>query len=535
MAPALVAIGLASTGVFGAGPAFAAAPAPLVATGFLVVSTGSGNAQISKFKIDGSGEQKLTTGPAQHYGPSVSPDGTQVLFQGEEGGTYEVYRMNIDGTGVIPITKPPVSAGKASWAPDGKSIVYPARTGTGSAQIFTAQPDGSNPVQLTNSPAGSLIGIAEFSPDGALIAYVNTVVDLAGSKSRIWVMNAKDGSGAKALTAGDGDNFPAWYNADTLLFARTSNQGMNSAIFSTTLAGVEKPLSPADQWLSEPRPLPDGKSYGATHLKPPGAFEVVKVSRTDKAPLVASRGDVVLLDFMDGPYDFTTYQNILGDFYSVVYILAVGAPSSGPTPKTSATATAAPGGQPAGQPTGQTQPSNPLPLGLVGGVIALVLAAVIAGLVVRARNTSPRPLPPLPVPVGPGEPPLPAGGEVVRRPAPVGSDGDDCASVEGWDVVVKAEHREQFGFLRFSEEQAGEQATQYLRNRWTNEQPQIRAFLEEWSASIGCRPPCVKTITWSPVTEHWDELKVVNGAVVAYHRTTIGVEVKCSVDAPPGI
>jgi len=526
------AVCLALAALAGPQPVLAAtAPAP-VATGFLAVTTGSGAAQISRFRIDGSGEQKLTTGPAQHYGPAVSPDGKQVLFQGEEGGNYEVYLMNIDGTGVVPITKPPVSAGKASWAPDGKSITYAARSGSGPIEIFTAQADGSNPVQMTHSPVGTQNVGGEFSPDGALIAYTSTRLDTTGgtpvTRARVWVMNAKDGSGAKAVSAGDADYFPAWYSADTIFFARTSNQGQASAIFSVTLGGVEKAQSPADQWLSEPRPLPDGKSYGATHLKPPGAFEIVRVSRTDNAVLAAAHGDVVLLNFMDGPYDFETFANIVGDFYSVVYILAAGTP---PPPVSGRPTT--PGSGP--PPGAGTPPAPPLPLAILLGFGLLTLLAVGGALGVRAVNLRPPAPPPPPVSAGPGEPPLPAGAEILRRPGPPLDEAADCSMSQGWHITVKAERREKFGFLRFTEEQAGAQAEQYLRNRWTNEKPGIEAFLKDWAAGIGCRPPCVKTIRWESEPEHWDPLKVVDGAVVAYHRTTLGIVVECHPEGPPGI
>jgi WD40-like Beta Propeller Repeat len=75
-------------------PTAAAAAAPsLVATGFLAVTTGSGSSQISTFHLDGSGKKPLTSGPANHYDPSLSPDGKQVLFTGEEGRRRSRVRM----------------------------------------------------------------------------------------------------------------------------------------------------------------------------------------------------------------------------------------------------------------------------------------------------------------------------------------------------------------------------------------------------------------------------------------------------------
>ena len=510
--------------------ATAATPPALVATGFLAVTTASGSAQVSRFKLDGTGEQKLTTGPIQHYGAAVSPDGKQVLFQGEEGGAYGLYRMNIDGTGTSPITKPPVMAGRGDWSPDGRSIVYPAQSGKGKYQIYVAQPDGGNPVQLTRTTDGSQNGAPAFSPDGASIAYTNTLIDTAGGgaipKTKIWVMTAKDGSGAKAVSAGDGDNYPAWLDADTILFARTGNAGKSSAILSVTLSGVEKPQSPAEEWLTEPRPLPDHKSYGATHLKGSN-LEVVQVSRTDKAPLVAGRSDLVLVDFTSGIWSIRTFANILGDYYSVVYILALGSPAGA--------AAKAPPGAKASAPV-----APPVPIAWIGLGVLVLLVLGGGAAVVKGRRPAPPPLPKL-TPTTPGGPPLPPGGEITKQPAPspVAVADVSCGYREGWDIMLKYEHRVKFGFLGFSKEQAARQAVQHLRNRLTVEEPQIREWLKSWSDGIGCRPPCVKHVVWEEKeAPFWEEPHESDSdsSMVAYMRMSFGVTVECRVrtaDDPP--
>lgn len=73
----------------------------VTAVGFVAVTTGSGTSQISAFRLDGSNERHLTTGPANHHYPSLSPDGTQLLYTGDEGNREEVYKLNLSGFEVV--------------------------------------------------------------------------------------------------------------------------------------------------------------------------------------------------------------------------------------------------------------------------------------------------------------------------------------------------------------------------------------------------------------------------------------------------
>jgi hypothetical protein len=515
-------------------PTAAAAAAPtLVATGFLAVTTGSDSSQISTFHLDGSGRKPLTTGPANHYDPSLSPDGKQVLFTGEEGGTAEVYRMNIDGTGVVPITKPPVAAGGASWSPDGSAIAYGAHVpGVNGYQIFRAAPDGSGPVQLTHTTDGNN-GAPRFSPDGHSIAYVSSrqVTTANGGStpvSEAWVLGAQDGTGARAVSHAPAlDNYPAWISDSAILFARSDVLGKTSVIISVTLTGAETAESPTDVYLTEPKPLPGGKSYGATRLTGT-SFGLVTVSRSDGAALAAVPGSVQLLaSTTDGGFVLTPIVIQDGDVFTIAWILVPAGPSKGsPKPSTAA-------GGPAPTPANSPSPLPWVALGIL--VVAVLVGGVVA--VNQMRKRTPPPPPPLPpVPAGHGDPPLPPGGEVTRKPRPKPTDDDDvpCDYNEGWHIMLKYEYSEKYGFFSgFSEKQAGEQAEQYLRNRLTTELPGVREWLKNWADGIQCRPPCVKHVIWESYEKpHWDDLRSSDGSVHAYVRESIGVVVECRMPGP---
>jgi Tol biopolymer transport system component len=272
-----------------------AAATSLVPVGFVAVTSGSGSLQIASFRLDGSGERHLTTGPANHHLPSVSTDGTKLLYSGNDGGIDEIYRLDLLHPAVpTQITRPPLRATSAGWSPNGRSIVYSALIpGSAAYQIFVAGEDGTNPVQLTHTvDSGNAQPV--FSPDGRHIAYINgreasgqgpNGSTVSGFANQIWVMDA-DGSNARPLTPGPLDAYPAWVDSSTVAFARTSFLSESSQVVSVGLDGREQVLSPAHQYFIEPKPLPDGRSYGAT-LEAGSVLHLVRVSRRDGAALTA--------------------------------------------------------------------------------------------------------------------------------------------------------------------------------------------------------------------------------------------------------
>jgi TolB protein len=297
-------------------------------SGFIAVTNGSGSLQISQFTLDGVLVRRLTTGPANHNYPSLSPDGRQLLYTGDEGGTQEIYRRNLTaGAPAGPLTRPPLTATSPSWSPDGNSVAYSALVPGGAAyQIFVAHADGSRPVQLTHTTdSGNTQPV--FSPDGSRIAYINgretTAPGANGSSitlfaNRIWVVDA-DGSSAAPLTPGPRDAYPQWLDSTTVLFAREDVATQTSRILSVGLDGREQNQSPVDQHFLEPRPLPDGKAYGAT-VEEGAALRLVRVSRADGAALKASTASDFVVERLPVP-------PAEGSAFTLAWILAAPPPA----------------------------------------------------------------------------------------------------------------------------------------------------------------------------------------------------------------
>lgn len=281
------------------GPASAAASAAAAnvqVAGFVAVTDGTGSMQISSFAVDGSHERRLTTGPANHHYPSISADGRRLLFVGDDNDRDEVYSLDLTNPGARPeeVTAPPLMAESPSWAPDGREIAFSATLlGRAAYDIFVAAPDGGHPTQLTHgTDSGSSMPV--FSPDGRHIAYING----RARDDRIWVMNA-DGSGARPLTDGPLDAYPAWLDDQTVMFAREDPTVRRSTIMQVGLDGAVETVSPPGVSLVEPRPKPGGGAYGATEMTTDG-LRLVTVAGETVSPIAtpAADGEVYTLSWI---------------------------------------------------------------------------------------------------------------------------------------------------------------------------------------------------------------------------------------------
>ena len=134
-----------------------------------------------------------------------SPDGNQIFYiaQAEDTATiihvfyYPVYKIDIDGNNnqvfIRRVASLPV------WSPQGDKMAYlEVADGNISTHIFIANPDGSNPQQLTFSVSAYGVNNFQWTPDGKKIVYLED--------RKICIINT-DGSGQTQLTDADNNGY----------------------------------------------------------------------------------------------------------------------------------------------------------------------------------------------------------------------------------------------------------------------------------------------------------------------------------------
>jgi Tol biopolymer transport system component len=172
----------------------------------------SASYDVCTMDADGSNLTQLTT-KGEYEEPNWSPDGKKIAFESASGG---IYTMNPDGSNrtlaIAPVSDQP------DWSPDGTKIAYRRYlSGQSTADIFIANADGSNPVNLTGRLSGRTADVTKtdeavpaWSPDGTQIAFASSLDEYDATTHEIFVIDA-DGRNLKQLTNGTGTDYdPDW-------------------------------------------------------------------------------------------------------------------------------------------------------------------------------------------------------------------------------------------------------------------------------------------------------------------------------------
>jgi Tol biopolymer transport system component len=119
--------------------------------------------------------------------PSYAPDGNRIAFASKRSGADEVWVANADGSNPLQLTSMggPITA-NPQWSPDGRTILLDSRR-EGHSDLYLLDPNASSLRRLTNDPANEVE--ARWSRDGTSI-YLSS--DKTG-RYEVWRMPAAGG------------------------------------------------------------------------------------------------------------------------------------------------------------------------------------------------------------------------------------------------------------------------------------------------------------------------------------------------------
>jgi Tol biopolymer transport system component len=149
--------------------------------------------------------------------PRYSPDGKKIAFGSSRSGAQEIWIADADGSNPVQLTSfggPQV--GFLNWSPDSQRLAFHARL-EGQADLFTIPAAGGAAKRLNTDPSDDFA--PSYSHDGRWLYFVST----RSGQLEVWKMPAEGGAATQITSGGGGMPFES-PDGKTLYYAHPSRE-----------------------------------------------------------------------------------------------------------------------------------------------------------------------------------------------------------------------------------------------------------------------------------------------------------------------
>lgn len=165
-------------------------------TGLIVFTCYDGTYdQICTVRPDGSERRQLTETSQHNYFPSLSPDGSQIVFTSKRDGEHKLWLMNVDGSNQRQIGPSDGLHYGGVFSPDGLTIAFSYYSVNSPLNIALISPNGSDFRLITDFDNETVDPV--WSSDGSQIAFASMIPN-TNLEFEHYIMDA-DGNNIKKI------------------------------------------------------------------------------------------------------------------------------------------------------------------------------------------------------------------------------------------------------------------------------------------------------------------------------------------------
>ncbi|BDS11451.1 TolB family protein [Aureispira anguillae] len=200
---------------------------------FFISNKDESNGEIYSMNTDGSNVLRLTNNSRPERFPSLSADGTKILFEAIDNNYYQLFTINADGSNETQLTSSNIAySSTPSWAPDGSKIFFISDKDESNGEIYSMNTDGSNVLRLTNNSRPERF--PSLSADGTKILF--EAID--NNYYQLFTINA-GGSNETQLTNSNiaYSSTPSWAPDGSKIFFISNKDESNGEIYSMNTDG----------------------------------------------------------------------------------------------------------------------------------------------------------------------------------------------------------------------------------------------------------------------------------------------------------